>query len=202
MKISNLIYAKYDFDIMEITNSEDENPLNWSLLALNEEVIPSEGHYLVRSKEILKDEERTCWMNVSTPEMISDYVFTIDAKNSKLVLNNYHSLSDKVLTNKASNTFANYQFYYPKSKPIIGIEMLKKEIENVTEKGLICEYLGNIFRDEQEIDNAIKWLLKSLEYGEPSSEYIYGEIANLYDEKGETELATKYRKKIEKKITA
>jgi len=196
MKISNLIFVKYDFEIMEITNSEDENPLNWSLLSIDEKVIPKEGHFLVRSKEILKDEERTCWMNVSTPEMISDYVFTIDAKNSKIVLNNYHSLSNKVVTNKVSNTFANYEFYYPKSKPIVGIEMLKREIENVTEKGLICEYLGYIFRDEKEIENALKWFLKSLEFGEPSSEYIYGEIANLYDEKGETELAKKYRNKI------
>lgn len=197
MKISNLILVKYDFEIMEITNSEDENPLNWSLLSNNEKVIPSEGHFLVRSQEILNDEVKTCWMNVSTPEMISDYVFTIDAKKNKIVLNDYHSLADKVVTNKLSNTFTNYEFYYTKVKPIIGIEILKNEIENVSEKGLICEYLGYIFRDEKEKEKALEWFLKSLEFGEPSSEYIYGEIAGLYDEIGKTELAKKYRNKFD-----
>ncbi len=197
MKISHLRFVKYDSAIMEITNSEDGNPLNWSVQSTNEKVIPSKGHYLVRSQEILDKEIRTCWMNVSTPEMVSDYVFTIDAKDSKIVLNNYHSLSDKVVTNKLSNTFTNYEFYYTRVKPIIGIEILKKEIENVSDKGLICEYLGFIYRDEKEYDRALTWFLKSLAFGEPSSEYIYSEIAGLYDEIGKTELAKKYRNKFE-----
>lgn len=197
MKIGNLIFVKYDFEIMEITDSEDKNPLNWSILSIEEKVIPNDGHFLVKSKQILENEERTCWMDISMPEMISDYVFTIDAKNSKIVMNEYHSLADKVVPNKLSNTFANYKFYYTKSKPIIGIEILKKEIENVSKKGLICEYLGYIFRDEKDNDESLKWFLKSLEFGEPSSEYIYGEISEIYDEIGEAQLAKKYRDKLE-----
>ena len=197
MKIGNLIFVKYDFEIMEISDSEDKNPLNWSILPIEEKVIPNDGHFLVISKQILENEERTCWIDISMPEMISDYVFTIDAKNSKIVVNEYHSLADKVVPNKLSNTFANYEFYYTRVKPIIGIEILKKEIENVSEKGLICEYLGYIFRDEKDTDESLKWFLKSLEFGEPSSEYIYGEISELYDEIGEAQLAKKYRDKLE-----
>ncbi|MBK7009817.1 MAG: hypothetical protein IPH36_14895 [Saprospiraceae bacterium] len=141
---------KYDFEIMEISDSEDKNPLNWSILPIEEEkVIPNDGHFLVISKQILENEERTCWIEISMPEMISDHVFTIDAKNSKIVVNEYHALADKVVPNKLSNTLTNYEFYYTRVKPIIGIEILIKEIENVLEKGSICEYLGYIFRDEK-----------------------------------------------------
>lgn len=49
MKIGNLIFVKYDFEIMEISDSEDKNPLNWSILPIEEKVIPNDGHFLVRS---------------------------------------------------------------------------------------------------------------------------------------------------------
>lgn len=188
---------KYDYEIMEIIDNEDEHPLNWSLLSTDEKVIPSSGHYLVRGQQILNNTERTCWMNISTPEMTSDYVFTIDAKNSKIVLNHYHVLSNEVIPNKLSNTFVNYEFYYTKINPQIGIDILKKEIENVSEKGLICEYLGYIYRNEGEQNRAIDWFLKCLEFGEPSSKSIYKEISNLCYEQGKLEIAKKYQRKID-----
>ena len=197
MKISNLIFVKYDYEIMKIVNSDDEDPLNWSLLSIDENIIPNEGHVLVRSQQILENEERTCWMNISLPEMISDFVFTIDAKNSKIMLNNYYEMADSVVPNKLSNSFCSYEFYYTKAKPEVGIEILKKEIENVIDKGLVCEYLGYIYRDEEENGKSIEWFLKGLDFGEPSSEFIYKEISDLYHKIGELKLAEKYLRKFE-----
>ena len=199
MKISNLIFIKYDYEIIEITDSSDENPLNWSLMPINEKIIPNEGHFLLRSRQVIEGGERTCWMNISSPEMISDYVFTIDAKNSVLVLNDYYLLADKVIPSRLSNTFTNYEFYYTKERPSIGIEILKREIEVVEQKGFIAEYLGYIYRDEEVYDKAIKWFQKALGYGEPSSEFIYKEIADLYHQTGEDMLAEKYHKMYKQK---
>lgn len=196
MKISNLILEKYDFDILEIIDSEDENPLNWSLLPIDEKAIPNDGHFLVRSQRFSANAEDTCWINISMPEMIADFVFAIDPKNSEIVLNDYAELADKVVMNKLSNTFACYDLYYTKANPQIGIDVLTTEIKNVTEKGYICEYLGYIYRDEKEHHKSIEWFLKCLEFGEPSSECIYKEISDLYSEIGNLELAEKYRLKL------
>lgn len=46
-----------------------------------------------------------------------------------------------------------------------------------------------------DVAQALEWFLKSLEYGEPSSEYVYLEIAQLYEQLGEAEVAKKYREK-------
>ena len=197
MKISNLIFVKYDFEIMQITDSNDENPLNWSLLSIDENLIPNEGHFLVRSKQIKEDKEWTCWMNISAPEMICDFVFTIDAQNSKIVLNDYHSLSEYVVPNKLSDNFCSYELYYTNKNPEVGLNILKNQINNVSDKAIICEYIGYIYRDENNQNEAIKWFMKGLELGQPSSEYIYLELSELYKHIGDLSKANEYNLKYE-----
>jgi tetratricopeptide (TPR) repeat protein len=180
---------------MEITNSEDENPLNWLLLPINDKVIPGEGHFLVSAKKVSAEGVSRCWMDISTPEMIADHVFTTDEETNTIAVNEYHTLAQEVVPNKVSDTFTNYDIYYTRANPKVGIEILKRELENISNKGFICEYLGYIYRDEKQIEHALEWFLKALEHGEPSSEHIYLEIAGLYDEIGATESAEKYRRR-------
>jgi tetratricopeptide (TPR) repeat protein len=182
--------------IYEITNSASDNPLNWSIKPTDLKLIPNnENHYLVKAQIIDSEKNiETGFINLSTPERISDYVIhNLDAPK----FNRPYELKDKdVIPAVASDCFGVYELYYSKISPNSGIKTLKEGLELSQQKSVIAEDIAYILRDENRLDEALKYFLISTE-NEPSSEYIYGEIANIYRAQGNEAKANEYKTKFE-----
>ena len=74
----------------------------------------------------------------------------------------------------------------------MGIRILRDGLNNSDRKCFIAEDLGYILRDEGRTEEAITAFRYSADEG-PSSEFIYLELMQLYDEIGDAEKVEHYR---------
>ena len=79
-----------------------------------------------------------------------------------------------------------------RTAPDIGIEILKQGLVASPHKTYIAEDLGYILRDEIRFAEAAEMFQIAVD-AEPSSYFIYGELAGCYEEIGQTDKARKYR---------
>lgn len=193
----NTIRENPDCEIYTILDSDNENLLKWRIKPTTLQIIPkSEGHYLVTALIIDKTGSyQTGYINLSTPERIADYVI-FDLNNSQ-----YSEISNltgkNVIPAVASDCFGVYELYYSRNNPEFGIEILKKGLKISKDKSIIAEDLGYILRDEGREKEALEYFLISIENGS-SSEFIFGEIENIYRSLGNNEKANEYKAKFEK----
>ena len=183
--------------IFKVLNSENE-VLNWIIEPTLLEIIPSndeDGDYIIQALLISQDKsEESCYMNMITPERISDYVI-YDLQSPKVTAP--HNLKNKdVIPNMASDCFGQYELYYSEINPEKGINILRQGLIRSKEKSVIAGDLGYILRDEKRYEEALEAFLIS-EENEPSPEYTYAEISDLYKELGDLENSKKYLRKFE-----
>lgn len=181
--------------IFKVENSNG-SLLQWAITPTELKIIPhSEAHFLVIADIIDKNKSKSKgYINLNTPERIADYVI-YDLDNPK-VCGIYDLKEKEVIPSVASDCFGLYEMYYSKFDPEIGIETLKKGLELSTEKSVIAEDIGYILRDENRLNDALKYFLIS-EKLKPSSEYILGEIEDIYKSQGNEKKAEEYRVKFE-----
>lgn len=177
--------------IFEINNDDSDNHLEWELLPLNEGVIKHEdGHFLVSAKYIDdKGKVIKCFINLTMPERIYDFVFFIE---ENVIIKKYpYEMEGDVVCAVPSEIYGNYEMYYSKKNPKIGIDILKNGLSKTQNKGAIAEDLGYILRDENMQKEAIEAFLIA-EKNTPSSEYIYHELGQLYEAVGDKNKAQYY----------
>lgn len=182
--------------IYEITNSDSDNPLNWEIRPTELKLIPNnENHYLVKARIIDSDKNiEVGYINLSTPERISDYVIH-NMEDPKF--NGFHELKNNdIIPAVASDCFGLYELYYSKTSPNSGLEILKDGLTLSEQKSVIAEDIGYILRDEGRLDEALEYFIISTNH-EPSSEYIYGEIEDIYRAQGNEEKANEYKSEFE-----
>jgi tetratricopeptide (TPR) repeat protein len=179
--------------VFSVSNDGDEDPLNWIVEPTKLEIIPDEeGHFIVLAKEVNINDTSDCFMNIVTPERIAEIV--IKNKDGKVSIENLDDQEASIIPVVASDCFGIYEMYYSKENPQVGIDILKSGLLKSNTKTAIAEDLGYIFRDENRIKEAIEAFLIS-EQTDPSSEYIYHELAHLYSELEEKEKQIEYEQK-------
>ena len=180
--------------IFKITDQESENELDWKIKPTKLKLIPDEeDFFIVKSMLVYADKTVDCFINLTTCERISDFVF-LQEENGQTIIESYDDYENIAIPCIASECFGVYDLYYSKENPEIGISILKKGLEFAQNKEIIAEDLGYILRDEERIEEAIEAFLIS-EQNQPSSEYTYSELAQLYGQLGQDEKQNEYEKK-------
>jgi tetratricopeptide (TPR) repeat protein len=193
MKVKD-IFSDTSTKIFKVTNSEDENELLWTIKPTNLELIPYDTEfYFVKAIQTLPNSTIDCFINITTPERIADFVVKLNS-NGQTIIENYYEQENSVIPTIASDCFGDYELYYSKENPQIGIDILKSGLTKATNKNIVAEDLGYILRDEGRIEEAIEAFKISEEY-EPSSEYTYWELSGLYEQLGQVDKQIEYIQK-------
>jgi tetratricopeptide (TPR) repeat protein len=196
----NEIFKNQDCLIYRVINFFDvEKMEEWILEETKYQLIPDPndatnyvGYFVVRGFIVNANIIESCFIDVCIPERISE--FAIRLLNNELVIDNIYDKGIKTIPAMASECFGDYELYYAKENPQLGIDILKKGLAIATHKNVIAEDLGYVLRDEERFEEAIEAFKISEKY-KPSSEYTYWELAYLYNELGKTDEAMKYKQR-------
>jgi tetratricopeptide (TPR) repeat protein len=112
----------------------------------------------------------------------------------KTKVESIYDQKETIIPAVASECSGNYELFYAKKNPQIGIDILKEGLNKSANKNVISEDLGYILRDEGRTEEAIEAFKISEEFG-PSSEYTFWELSELYGEIGQMEKQIEYKQK-------
>ena len=177
-----------------VIEQDDDNELNWTVEPTDYELIPEEeNYYFVKAYEVSQNGKTDCYIGVMTPERIAEVVIKQNS-NGQTEIESIYDQEKSIIPAIASDCFGDYELFYSKENPQLGIDILKSAITKATNKNVVAEDLGYILRDEGRVKEAIEAFKISEENG-PSSEYTFWELAGLYEELGQTDKQTEYRQK-------
>ena len=188
------IYKDKLTKIFRVINQDFDNELDFEITPTELETIPDEdGYFIVRALEVKGKKVNECFMDISSPERISDIVIKKGLVGN-IKISEYYNYEGIIIPAVASNCFGVYDLYYSKENPQIGIDILKNGIEKAINKAIVSEDLGYILRDEQRNEEAIEAFNKSIEYG-ASTPYTYLELSILFERLGDSKMKDEYYKK-------
>ena len=197
MQIKDILSDKGSSKIFNITNSNSDNIIEWTIEPTDLALIPNEqGYFIVAAKHVYTDNAIDCFIDMTTTERITDYVFTIhdDKIVGELLYDYSRKHQNSIIPAIASDCFGIYELYYAKENPQIGIDILTDGLAKSLTKNVVAEDLAYILRDENRIEEAIEAFLIS-EQNKPSSEYIYLELSQLYGQLGQFDKQLEYERK-------
>jgi hypothetical protein len=198
MRIKDIVTKKTDVNIFTVVKEKSDNPLDWKIKTRKDKLIPdTEAHCIVRAKMIDSNTNVSdCFVNISLPERIVDYVIYQTDKGLEYK-ESYELTGIDVIPAIGSKAIGDYELYYSKNSPEIGIEILRQSLKLTNDPSVIAEDLGYILRDEKRYQEAIDAFLISEKHG-VSSEYIFQEIRDLYIELDNKTKAEEYNNKMTK----
>ena len=177
-----------------VTEQDDDNELNWTVEPTDYELIPEEeNYYFVKAYEVSQNGKTDCYIGVMTPERIAEVVIKQNS-NGQTEIESIYDQEKSIIPAIASDCFGDYELFYSKENPQLGIDILKSAITKATNKNVVAEDLGYILRDEGRVKEAIEAFKISEENG-LSSEYTFLELAGLYEQLGQLDKQTEYRQK-------
>ena len=177
-----------------VIEQDDDNELNWTVEPTDYELIPEEeNYYFVKAYEVSQNGKTDCYLGVMTPERIAEVVIKQNS-NGQTEIESIYDQEKSIIPAIASDCFGDYELFYSKENPQLGIDILKSAITKATNKNVVAEDLGYILRDEGRVKEAIEAFKISEENG-PSSEYTFLELAGLYEQLGQLDKQTEYRQK-------
>lgn len=193
MKLND-IYKNIITEIFIVTEQDDDNKLNWTIKATDFELIPEEeNYYFVKAFEVSENDKTDCYIGIMTPERIAEIVIK-QYSNGKTKVESIYDQEKSIIPAIASECFGDYELFYAKENPQIGIDILKSALTKATNKYVVAEDLGYILRDEGRIAEAIE-AFKISEKNGPSSKYTFWELAGLYEQLGQIDKQTEYKQK-------
>lgn len=193
MKIRD-IFSLGNVDIYKVIDQNPENELEWTIIPTDLKVIPEEEEiYFVKAKEVFSDHTIDCFVGIMTPERIADMVVKITPQMN-VIIEGIEEQTNSVIPAVASDCFGDYELYYAKENPQVGIDILRDGLNKSSIKNVIAEDLGYILRDENRIEEAIEAFKISESYG-PSSEYVYLELSRLYKDLRQKDKQLAYEEK-------
>lgn len=188
------IYKEGVTKVFIVTEQDDDNELNWTVEPTDYELIPEEeNYYFVKAYEVSQNEKTDCYIGVMIPERIAEVVIKQNS-NGQTEIESIYDQEKTIIPAIASDCFGNYELFYSKENPQIGIEILKSGLTKATNKNVVAEDLGYILRDEGRIEEAIE-AFKISEEKVPSSAYTFWELSRLYKQLGQMDKQTEYKQK-------
>ncbi|MCM5530317.1 M48 family metallopeptidase [Parasegetibacter sp. NRK P23] len=198
MKIKD-IYSDIKTEIFVVLNQDDNNILDWTIEPTSLELLPEdENIYLVKAFQVSADETVDCYLLILIPERIAETVVKMNS-GGHLVVENLYEQDRSIVPAVASDCFGNYELYFAKENPQVGIKVLRAGLTKAKNKNVVAEDLGYLLRDENMILEAVE-AFKISESNGPSSAYIYLELSNLYKQIGHADLELTYLQKFKEGI--
>jgi hypothetical protein len=175
---------------IDVTNVDD--PADWNADAVDSPVLhKQEGFFLVRAKIVRPDASvQDCYMDISLPERINDSTYFFDGKS--LAVKNTHKCEGDVICAVPIDCFGNYELFYSKINPEVGLQILRSGLSMSQSKHYIAEDSGYILRDEGRFIEAAAMFQIAANEG-PSSYFLYGELASCYSAIGDSGKAKIYQ---------
>ncbi len=193
MKLKD-IFSDRNTSVFVVTNQDEEDELNWTIEPTDFDLLPQEENiYFAKALHVSAVNTSECYIGIMTPERIAETVVKRQP-NGQVVAESIYDQEQTIIPAVASDCFGDYELFYAKEKPQIGIDVLKDGLTKATNKNIVAEDLGYILRDENRIEEAIEAFKISEQTG-PSSEYVYLELSRLYRDIGQTENELKYKQK-------
>lgn len=198
MKLSD-IYKDQLTKVFVVTEGGNDNELNWIIEATDFELIPEEeNYYFVKAFEVSENEKIDCYIGIIIPERIAEVVIKQNW-DGQIKIESIYNQQNSIIPAVASDCFGNYELFLAKDNPQIGIDILKSGLTHAKNKNVVAEDLGYILRDEGRIEEAIE-AFKISEANGPSSGFIFGELASLYEQRGRVEKQIEYKQKYHSKL--
>lgn len=193
MKLKD-IFSDIKTKVFVVTDQNDENELNWTIEPTNFHLLPEEeNYYFVKAKQVSTNKTTDCFIGIMTPERIAEIIIKRNIIRQTKVESIYDQ-KQTIIPAVASECYGNYELFYAKENPQIGIDILKDGLTKSTNKNVVSEDLGYILRDEKRTEEAIEAFKISEEFG-PSSEFTFWELSELYAEIGLIEKQSEYKQK-------
>ncbi|MBN1150461.1 hypothetical protein JXA84_04480 [candidate division WOR-3 bacterium] len=195
MKIIDVVSKHTDIFLFKVVKNNSESPLDWEITAMTDKLIPNAEIQCIARVKMIDSHNNVsdCLVNISLPERIIDYV--IYKSDRGFEYKEIYSLVDsEVIPAIASDAYGDYNIYYSKKNPGVGIDILKQGLKISENKTSAAEDLGYILRDEQRYTESLDAFLISEKYG-VTSDFIYQEIRDLYLKLNDKEKADEYYKK-------
>ncbi len=163
--------------VFEVTaDSDDIN--DWILKPLSYEKSVPELDDTFLIVQAINPQDKTSnkyFLDFSLPEIINDHVYIV--KDNRLVQKDSYEI-EGVIPNVAFEGFGNYELYYSKDNPQVGIDILKEGLKTAKNKTFIYATLGYIYRDEDKKDKAIDAFTQALNL-DSSLDFIKEELEQL-----------------------
>lgn len=199
MRLVDALAQHPDVRVFAVLDSDADDQSEWDVTPIDANVLTESGDhdfFIVKAKNVLPDGTvADCYIDICLPERISDYAYFI--RGDRLDVRYHHEFDGEIICAVPIDCFGVYDLFYSKAAPDIGIETLKQGLVASSHKTYIAEDLGYILRDEKRFSEAAEMFQIAVE-AEPSSYFIYGELAGCYDEIGQTDKANKYRTMFER----
>jgi tetratricopeptide (TPR) repeat protein len=188
----------YEFDKPD----EKEDFDYWDAAPINADILSAEfvrdkildGYFVLKALFIPNEGElRSCYIDVTMPERISERVFF---KIENQIKSKYHAylegkqLKGKIIPIAAIDGFGLYELFYSKKNPEIGLEVLRNGLKISKRKKYIALDLAYILRDENRYEEAIEAFSIAITEG-ADNEYCFIERAGLFEKIGDRENAEK-----------
>jgi tetratricopeptide (TPR) repeat protein len=165
-------------------DSSDDNFLNWDLEPIQTPTLrESDGFFLLKGLIIrVQGKQEFCFIDLVMPERISDFVYLLDGKTVRRCY--HHELAGaQIVPAIAVEGFGNYELFYSKIDPAVGINVLRAGLASAVNKTALAEDLGYILRDEKQAEEAIAAFSIAIQSG-PSSYFMFIERARLFESLG------------------
>ena len=193
MKLKD-IFSDNKTRIFVVTNQDEEDELNWTIEPTDFDLLPEEENiYYVKAYQVSADSTHDCYLGIMTPERIAETVVK-RKQNGQIVAESIYDQEQETIPAVASDCYGDYELFYAKGNPQIGIDVLKEGLAKAVNKNVVAEDLGYILRDEERIEEAIEAFKISEQFG-PSSEYTFLELSRLYKRLGQNSLQLEYENK-------
>ncbi len=201
-KFIDAIASNPGIRFFRVVDSDTDHPGDWELEPLQTDLLSdadSDGLHVMKALNVLPDGMiRECYMDMNLPERISDYAFFVETRS--LRYGYHHEFPGQIMPALALDCFGVYEMFYSRTRPEIGIDILRRGLSIATRKRWIAQDLAYIFRDERRFADAAE-MFKIVVEEEPCSAeelsqsylyFIYGELASAYAEIGDAENEKKY----------
>lgn len=199
MRLLDALAQHPDVSVFAVLASDADDKSEWDVKPLDGSILTeSDEHdfFIVKAKNILSDGTvADCYIDMCLPERISDYAYFL--RGDHVDFRYHHECDGDIICAVPIDCFGVYELFYSRAKPDIGIEILKRGLRVSLHKTYIAEDLGYILRDESRFAEAAEMFQIAVD-AEPSSYFIYGELAGCYDEIGQADKAKKYRAMFER----
>lgn len=197
MQLSHALLEQTEIQLFRVENSGEfdyDNFIEWDVTPIEAEVLSEQdGFFIMRAFQITEPGEKIeCFIDLTMPERITDYAYFISS--GAVERKYFHECDGEVICAVPIDGFGVYDLFYSRINPELGLSVLRRGLELSNRKTFIAEDLGYILRDEGRFEEAIQAFSISASE-EPSSYFIYLELAELYDQLGQPQLSKQYRDK-------
>lgn len=204
MKLKQALFNEPGVSIYQVDTASDDyfysdDFLNWDVEPIEAEILTAEyvrggmleGYFILKATFIpVEGEVQPCYVDVSMPERISERIYF--KSDDEIIEENRYGFRGKAIPLVAIDGFGNYNLFYSKRNPEIGLNVLRYGLNLAKRKAYIAQDMAYILRDEKRYQEAVEAFSMLIAEG-ANDVYPYLERAALLEKLGDVAGAAKDR---------